>query len=38
MTAAVFVDTNVLIYSEDGAQPVPGMPDQIDGRTSHGIR
>ncbi|WP_246956673.1 aspartate 1-decarboxylase [Brachybacterium sp. Marseille-Q7125] len=22
----------------DGAQPVPGMPDQIDGRTSRGMR
>lgn len=31
-------DNRIVAIGEDGAQPVPGMPDQIDGRTSHGIR
>ena len=31
-------DNRIVAIGEDGAQPVPGMPDQIDGRTSHGLR
>ena len=28
----------IVALGSDGAQPVPGMDDQIDGRTSHGMR
>jgi aspartate 1-decarboxylase len=28
----------IVAIGDDGAQPVPGMEDQIDGRTSHGVR
>ena len=28
----------IVALGADGAEPVPGMDDQIDGRTSHGMR
>lgn len=28
----------IVALGTDGAEPVPGMDDQIDGRTSHGMR
>ena len=31
-------DNRIVAIGDDGAQPVPGMDDQIDGRTSHGVR
>ncbi|MDN6303554.1 MAG: aspartate 1-decarboxylase, partial [Brachybacterium sp.] len=31
-------DNRIVALGADGAQPVPGMDDQIDGRTSHGVR
>ncbi|WP_394216032.1 aspartate 1-decarboxylase [Brachybacterium vulturis] len=31
-------DNRIVALGADGAEPVPGMVDQIDGRTSHGMR
>ena len=31
-------DNRIVALGDDGAEPVPGMADQIDGRTSHGVR
>ncbi|ATG55161.1 aspartate 1-decarboxylase [Brachybacterium ginsengisoli] len=31
-------ENRIVALGNDGAQPVPGMPDQIDGRSSHGMR
>ena len=36
----VHVDASnrIVALGDDGAQPVPGQDDQIDGRSSHGMR
>ncbi|MDN5822001.1 MAG: aspartate 1-decarboxylase [Brachybacterium sp.] len=31
-------DNRIVALGDDGSQPVPGMTDQIDGRTSPGMR
>ncbi|HLQ81805.1 MAG TPA: aspartate 1-decarboxylase [Brachybacterium sp.] len=31
-------DNRIVALGDDGAQPVPGMDDQFDGRTSRGMR
>lgn len=31
-------DNRIVALGNDGAEPVPGMPDQLDGRSSHGMR